>query len=58
MKVEAISQDRESSVELHDMQVNELARFLFEGVGLNKNMIGEFLGGDKPLPIRANKAFF
>ena len=27
----------------------ELARFLYEGDGLNKNCIGEFLGENKPL---------
>ena len=36
----------------------ELARFLYEGDGLNKNCIGEFLGENKPLSQQVNFAFF
>ena len=34
------------------------SKFLYEGVGLNKNTIGDFLGENKPFSILINKAFF
>jgi hypothetical protein len=39
----------EAKGELDDYQVMELARFLYDADGLNKNIIGEFIGRDKPL---------
>lgn len=43
---------------LSEYQIQQFARFLYEETGLNKNNIGEFLGGPKPLNQQVNFAFF
>jgi Sec7-like guanine-nucleotide exchange factor len=60
IKIEAINvfDEQKKYDELDDYQVVEFSRFLFEGVGLNKNTIGDFLGENKPFASRVNFAFF
>lgn len=60
MKIEVITtlENIDKPEELNDYQILEFARFLFEGIGLNKNTVGDFLGENKPLSLRTNYAFF
>ena len=61
MKIEAITNIETKFVildELNDFQVLEFSHFLYEGVGLNKNSIGDFLGENKAFSKRVNTAFF
>ena len=62
-KIEVITELDDASFNSHESilneyQASEFARFLYEGVGLNKNTIGDFLGDTKPLQMKVNFLFF